>query len=32
MTLAYQQDRAPYQAILGQNAIDNPIYHKGIFQ
>ena len=32
MTLAYQQGRAPYQAILGQEAIENPIYHKGIFK
>ena len=32
MTLAYQQDRAPYQAILGQEAIINPIHHKGIFK
>jgi pyrroloquinoline-quinone synthase len=32
MALAYQQDRAPYQAILGQEAIINPIYHKGIFK
>lgn len=26
MSLAYQQDRAPYQGL-----VDNPIYHKGIF-
>jgi pyrroloquinoline-quinone synthase len=32
MTLAYQQGRAPYQAILGQDAVNNPIYHKGIFK
>jgi pyrroloquinoline-quinone synthase len=32
MTLAYQQDRAPYQAILGEEAINNPIYHKGLFK
>jgi len=32
MTLAYQQGRAPYQAILGQDSIKNPIFHKGIFK
>jgi pyrroloquinoline-quinone synthase len=32
MTLAYQQGRAPYQAILGEDAINNPIFHKGLFK
>lgn len=32
MTLAYQQNNAPYQAILGQEAVKSPIYHKGIFK
>ncbi|PHR81085.1 MAG: pyrroloquinoline quinone biosynthesis protein C [Colwellia sp.] len=32
MTLAYQQGRAPYQAILGQDSIKNPIFHKGLFK
>ena len=31
-SLAYRQGKAPYQALLGQDAITSPIYHKGIFQ
>jgi pyrroloquinoline-quinone synthase len=32
ISLAYQQGKAPYQAILGDEAIANPIFHKGIFK
>ena len=32
IALAYQQGKAPYQAILGDEAIANPICHKGIFK
>ncbi|AWB57205.1 pyrroloquinoline-quinone synthase PqqC [Colwellia sp. Arc7-D] len=32
ISLAYQQGKAPYQAILGEDAVLNPIYHKGIFK
>ncbi|TMM47621.1 pyrroloquinoline-quinone synthase PqqC [Colwellia ponticola] len=32
MTLAYQQGKAPYQAVLGQDVVNNPIHHKGLFK
>lgn len=32
MTLAYQQNQAPYQQLIGQSTSQNPIYHKRIFQ
>jgi pyrroloquinoline-quinone synthase len=32
MTLAYQQSRAPYQQVVGQDVINNPIHHRGVFK
>jgi pyrroloquinoline-quinone synthase len=32
ITLAYQQIRATYLQVVGQDVINNPIYHRGVFK